>query len=175
MTLAEKFRYLRTVEGQLRGLDREMSQGEVVRAIKRELKRTISQPYLSQIESGKRQHLTNSTRLLLAKFFNVHPGFLVNDPEGYHTELVSEVRMSEDQLDLWLVQGAERFRRDAPLAESLLAVARHEDSRRCLLLLNLILETPDLLDRLWSVLRPEAPFASDERANRRKESRNDRQ
>lgn len=175
MTLAEKFRYLRTVEGQLRGLDREMSQGEVVRAIKREMKRTISQPYLSQIESGKRQHLTNSTRLLLAKFFNVHPGFLVNDPEGYHTELLSDLRMTEDQLDLWLVQGAERFRRDAPLAESLLAVARHEESRRCLLLLNLIVETPDLLDRLWSVLRPEAPPSGDERPNRRKEIRNDRQ
>ena len=82
MTLAEKFRYLRTVEGQLRGLNREMSQGEIVRAIKRELKKTISQPYLSQIESGKRQHLTNATRLLLAKFFNVHPGFLVSVPEG---------------------------------------------------------------------------------------------
>jgi transcriptional regulator with XRE-family HTH domain len=163
MTLAEKFRYLRTVEGQLRGLGREMSQGEVVRAIRRELKRTISQPYLSQIESGKRQHLTNSTRLLLAKFFNVHPGFLVNDPEGYHTELLSDVRMTEDQLDLWLVQGAERFCRDAPLAESLLTVARHEDSRRCLLLLNLILETPALLDRLWNVLRPEALAFGDER------------
>lgn len=174
MTLAEKFRYLRTVEGQLRGLDREMSQGEVVRAIKRELKKTISQPYLSQIESGKREHLTNSTRLLLAKFFNVHPGFLVSDPEGYHTELVSDLRLKEDQLDLWLVQGADRFRRDAPLAESLLTLARHEDSRRCLLLLNLILETPELVDRLWNVLCPGAPRGSEERANGRKEIRDDR-
>lgn len=175
MTLAEKFRYLRTVEGQLRGLNREMSQGEVVRAIKRELKKTISQPYLSQIESGKRQHLTNATRLLLAKFFNVHPGFLVSDPEGYHTELISDVRSTEDQLDLWLVQGADRFRRDAPLSESLLAVARHQDSRRCLLLLNLILETPELVDRLWSVLHPDVALTGDERANGRKEFRHDRQ
>jgi hypothetical protein len=45
----------------------------------------------------------------------------------------------------------------------LLTVARHEDSRRCLLLLNLILETPELLDRLWNVLRPEALAFGDER------------
>src|SRR5262245_19290360 len=52
MSLAEKLRYLRTIEGQLRGLDREMTQLEVVRAISREMKKSISQPYLSQIESG---------------------------------------------------------------------------------------------------------------------------
>jgi transcriptional regulator with XRE-family HTH domain len=156
MTLAEKIRYLRTVEGQLRGLNREMTQQEVVRAIKRDLKKSISQPYLSQIESGKRQHLTNSTRLLLSKFFSVHPGFLVSDPEGFQTELMSDLRLNEDQLDLWLVQGADRFRRDAPLAEALLAVARHDDSRKCLLLLNAILDTPELVDRLWTVLRPAA-------------------
>jgi transcriptional regulator with XRE-family HTH domain len=154
MSLAEKFRYLRTVEGHLRGLNREMTQQEIVRAIKRELKATISQPYLSQIESGKREHLTNSTRLLLAKFFNVHPGFLVSDPDGYHTDLMSDVRLHEDQLDLWLVQGAERFRRDAALSEALLAVARHDDSRKCLLLLNAVLETPELVNRLWNVLQP---------------------
>lgn len=175
MTLAEKLRYLRTVEGQLRGLDREMTQAEVVRAIKRELKKTISQPYLSQIESGKREHLTNSTRLLLAKFFSVHPGFLVTDPEGFHTELMSELRLAEDQLDLWLVQGAERFRRDAPLAGALLTLARHEDSRRCLLLLKAVLETPQLVDRLWNVLAPEASGDSGEAVNARKETRHDRQ
>jgi transcriptional regulator with XRE-family HTH domain len=154
MSLAEKLRYLRTIEGQLRGLDREMTQQEVVRAISREMKKSISQPYLSQIESGKRQHLTNSTRLLLAKFFKVHPGFLVSDPEGYHTELLSELRLGEDQLDLWLVQGAERFRRDPRVAQALLAVARHPDSRKCLLLTEAILKTPELVERLWEVLKP---------------------
>ena len=114
MTLAEKLRYLRTVEGHLRGFGRDMTQQEIVLAVSKEMKRTISQPYLSQIESGKRPHLTNSSRLLLAKFFKVHPGFLVDDPEGYHTELMSDLRLQEDQLDLWLVQGAERFRRDGP-------------------------------------------------------------
>src|SRR6201997_2112803 len=93
MRLGEKIRYLREVEGALRGLDREMTQQEVVRAVKKELRKTISQSYLSQIESGARPHLTNSTRLLLSRFFKVHPGYLVDDPEGYHAELLSEARM----------------------------------------------------------------------------------
>ena len=91
MRLGEKIRYLREVEGTLRGLGREMTQQEMVRAIKRELKQSISQSYLSQIESGARPHLTNSTRMLLARFFKVHPGYLVDDPEGFHTELMSDV------------------------------------------------------------------------------------
>ncbi|HKD79703.1 MAG TPA: helix-turn-helix transcriptional regulator, partial [Candidatus Angelobacter sp.] len=77
MTLGEKLRYLRLVEGNLRGLGRDMTQQEVVRAITRELKQKISQSYLSQIENGSRPHLTNKTRLLLSKFFKVHPGYLV--------------------------------------------------------------------------------------------------
>lgn len=60
----------------------------------------------------------------------------------------------EDKLDLWLVDGAERFRRDPELKQALLAVARHEHSRECLLLLESILETPELLPRLMEVLRP---------------------
>jgi transcriptional regulator with XRE-family HTH domain len=161
MTLAEKFRYLRTVEGHLRGLNRGITQQEIVRAIKREMKATISQPYLSQIESGKRRHLTNSTRLLLAKFFKVHPGFLVDDPEGYNTELLSDLQLEEDQLDLWLIDGAERFRSDVPLSAALLALAKHDDSRRCLLLLREVVGTPQLLDRLWDVLRPEGGRAQE--------------
>ena len=106
MSLGEKLRYLREVEGALRGLDREMTQQEVVRAIKKDLRLSISQSYLSQIESGARPHLTNATRMLLARFFKVHPGYLVNDPEGYHTELVSDLRASEDRLDTWLASGA---------------------------------------------------------------------
>src|SRR5258708_32262091 len=107
MRLGEKIRYLRLVEGTLRGLDREMTQQEVVRAVAREMKKSISQSYLSQIESGARPHLTNSTRMLLARFFGVHPGYLVDDPAGYHTELMSAVRVEEGQLDLWLFSGAE--------------------------------------------------------------------
>jgi transcriptional regulator with XRE-family HTH domain len=159
MKLGEKIRYLREVEGSLRGLNRAMTQQELVRAIREEMETAVSQSYLSQIESGARPHLTNTTRLLLARFFKVHPGYLVDDPEGYHAELLSEARMhvraDEDKLDLWLISGAERFRRDPELRRALLAAAQHEDTRRCLLLLAAILETPSLADRLLEVLRPE--------------------
>src|SRR5712691_4632673 len=107
MTMGEKLRYLRLVEGTLRGLEREMTQAEVARAIRRELSQSISQAYLSQIESGRRPHLSNTTRMLLARFFKVHPGYLVSDPEGFHNELASPVRVLEDTLDLWLIRGAE--------------------------------------------------------------------
>jgi len=188
MKLSDKIRYLREVEGSLRGLGRAMTQQEVVRAIAEESNptpdgkavmdgapgaaakgkkakarpparaatkaATISQSYLSQIESGARPHLTNTTRLLLARFFKVHPGYLVDDPEGYHAELMSDLRTLEDKLDLWLIAGAERFRRDAELCQALLTLSRHSDSRRCLLLLESVLETPELVDRLFEVLRP---------------------
>jgi transcriptional regulator with XRE-family HTH domain len=154
MKLGDKLRYLREVEGTVRGLGRAMTQQEMVRAIKKEAKKTISQSYLSQIESGARPHLTNGTRMLLAKFFKVHPGYLVDDPEGFSTELISDVGASEDKLDLWLVSGAERFRRDPQLSCALLAAARHEDSRKCLILLEAILENPGLAERLLQVLKP---------------------
>jgi transcriptional regulator with XRE-family HTH domain len=152
MRLGEKIRYLREVEGALRGLDRAMTQQEVITAIKHDLKKPLSQSYLSQIESGARPHLTNTSRLLLAKFFKVHPGYLVDDPEGYSTELISDFSALEDKLDLWLVSGAERFRNDSEISQSLIALAKHPDSRRCLVLLGLILENPGLLDRLFDVL-----------------------
>ncbi len=131
-----------------------MTQQEVAQAVKRELEQPLSQSYLSQIESGTRPHLTNSSRMLLAKFFKVHPGYLVDDPEGYSTELVSDVGGLEDKLDLWLVGGAERFRNDPAVRGALIAVAKHPDSRRCLVLLQLILENPGLVDRLFDVLQP---------------------
>ena len=155
MTLGAKLRYLREVEGTLRGLEREMTQQEIVRSLKKETGRTISQSYLSQIESGSRPHLTNSTRMLLAKFFKVHPGYLVDDPEGFQTELVSDLGALEDKLDLWLISGAERFRRDSELKQALLTLARHEDSRMCLVLLEAILENPGLAERLLQVLKPD--------------------
>jgi transcriptional regulator with XRE-family HTH domain len=153
MKLGEKIRYLREVEGSLRGLDRAMSQQELVRAIEAETGSKISQSYLSQIESGARPHLTNTTRQILAQFFKVHPGYLVDDPDGYHPELISDLRnVQEDKLDLWLVAGAERFRRDSELKSALLTLAQHERTRDCLLLLEAILETPGLMPRLAEVL-----------------------
>jgi len=166
MRLGEKIRYLREVEGTLRGLDREMSQQELARLIQKELGKSISQSYLSQIESGARPHITNSTRMLLAKFFKVHPGYLVDDPEGYQNELVSDIGALEDKLDLWLISGAERFARDPELHEALLTTARHANSRMCLVLLGTILENPGLADRLMEVLKTPAP-ANGKKSRRR--------
>jgi transcriptional regulator with XRE-family HTH domain len=165
MTMGEKIRYLREVEGILRGFDREISQIEVARLIRKELGKPISQSYLSQIESGARPHLTNSTRMLLARFFKVHPGYLVDDPPGFQNELISDIGALEDKLDLWLVAGAERFSRDRELHQALLTVARHADSRLCLILLGEILENPGLAERLMEVLK--APAAADPELRKR--------
>jgi transcriptional regulator with XRE-family HTH domain len=156
MKLGEKLRYLREVEGTLRGLDRDLSQQELARLIEKELGKSISQSYLSQIESGARPHLTNSSRMLLARFFKVHPGYLVDDPEGFQNELISDVGALEDKLDLWLVSGAERFRREPDLHGALLTIAKHADSRMCLVLLGTILENPGLAERLIEVLKAPA-------------------
>ena len=166
MRLGEKLRYLREVEGALRGLDRELSQLEMARLIQKDLGKSISQSYLSQIESGARPHLTNSSRMLLARFFKVHPGYLVDDPEGFSNELISDIGALEDKLDLWLVGGAERFSRDAEMHHALLTIARHADSRMCIMLLGTILENPGLAERLIEVLR--APASSPERKPRRR-------
>jgi transcriptional regulator with XRE-family HTH domain len=173
MTLGEKLRSLRLVEGTLRGLERAMTQAEVSRAIAKETGSPLSQAYLSQIESGARPHLTNKTRMLLARFFRVHPGYLVDDPEGFQQELGSEVRTLEDKLDLWLIQGAERFHRDRELRRALLALARHPRSRECLVLLHGIVQTPDLADRLLQILHPgdAAPEAEASRGRRVRDRR----
>ena len=164
MKLGEKIRYLREVEGSLRGMGRAINQQELVRLIEAETGGKLSQSYLSQIESGARPHMTNTTRQTLAGFFKVHPGYLVDDPEGYHPELQSDARGIPDleaKLDLWLVAGAEKFRQDAVLKHALLTLARHEQSRDCLLLLESILETPGLMPRLLEVLRPATIAAGD--------------
>ena len=152
MTIGEKLRYLRSVEGTLRGFEHEMTQQAVVDAMKREVGVRISQSYLSLIESGTRAHLSQSSRQLLAAFFKVHPGYLVNDPPGFHTELTSQVATREDSLDRWLLDGAARLAHDRELSEGLERLAAHPDSRRCLMLLGEIAAMPGLVERLSDTL-----------------------
>ena len=168
MKLGEKLRYLRLVEGTLRGLGREMTQQDLARALKKEMGGGLSQSYLSQIESGARPHLTNSSRMLLARFFKVHPGYLVDDPEGYHTELTSDLRAMQDRLDLWLINGAEEFAGDLEISHALLLVAKHHDTRKCLLLLGAILDAPELVERLSEVMKPAQPHALHQDGARKK-------
>src|SRR3984893_2984743 len=154
LTLGDKIRSLRAVEGSLRGLNRPMTQQEMEAAMKRETGRALSQAYLSQLESGSRPHLTHTTRELLARFFRIYPGFLVSDPEGYTPELQSELRTSDDKIDSWLDAGAEQFASDKDLHHAFETIAKYDDSRRALLLLAEILRAPGLAERLSEVLRP---------------------
>ena len=154
MTLGDKLRSLRSIEGSLRGLGRPLTQSEVVTAMKKELGRGLSQAYLSQIENGARPHMTGTSRELLARFFRVYPGFLVDDPPGYSRELQSELRMADTTVDSWLFAGTDQFRADAELAHALQTIAQENDSRGALLLLGEILRTPGLAERLGEVLQP---------------------
>src|SRR3974390_3587775 len=135
MTLGDKLRSLRAIEGSLRGLDRPMTQSELVEAMKHELGQGLSQAYVSQLESGARPHMTGTSRELLARFFRVYPGFLVDDPEGYSRELQSPLRMADSTIDAWLYAGADQFSSDPELEQALLAIAEVNDSRGALLLL----------------------------------------
>ena len=58
-------------------------------------------------------------------------------------------------MDVWLLQGSERFAGDTEISNVLIKAAREKDTRRCFLLLGAILETPGLADRLLEALRPE--------------------
>lgn len=160
MKLGDKLRSLRSVEGSLRGLGRPLTQQELAAAMKREIGRGLSQAYLSQIESGARPHLTHTTRELLARFFRVYPGFLVDDPEGYTPELQSELRAIDAKVDSWLFAGAEQFTADPELQRAILTIAETADSRAPLLLLAEILSSPGLAERLSEVLRPGNPPGS---------------
>src|SRR6476661_9461818 len=128
MTLGQKLHQLRQLEGDLRGLGRELTQAELVRAVKAELGESISQSYLSLIEKGSRKHLSNESRQLLARFFKVHPGYLVSDPPGFQTELASDVLSTETKLDRWLIDGATRFAHDPALGAALERLAAHAET-----------------------------------------------
>ena len=160
MTLGDKLRSLRVIEGSLRGLGRPLTQSEVVTAMKKELGRGLSQAYVSQIENGARPHMTNTSRELLARFFRVYPGFLVDDPPGYSRELQSELRTADTTIDSWLYAGADQFTNDVELSNALCEIARVRDSRGAILLLGEILRTPGLAERLSEVLQPKVVAGS---------------
>lgn len=160
MTLGDKLRSLRAIEGSLRGLGRTMTQAELVEAMQNELGRGLSQAYVSQLESGARPHMTNTSRELLARFFRVYPGFLVDDPEGFSRELQSPLRTEDSTIDSWLYAGADQFNADPELEKALLTIAEHADSRSALLLIGEILRTPGLAERLSEVLQPSVVIGS---------------
>ena len=154
MKLGSKISKLRALAGYDRGLGREMTQAEVAKGVREELGGTISQSYLSQLESGARPHLTSGTRLLLARFFHVHPGYLVDDLEE-HPHLPPKPRHElDDKLDLWLIEGSQDFTADRALSTALLKIAKHEKSRDCLVWFGSIVENRQLMERLIEDVEP---------------------
>lgn len=154
MRLGEKLIHLRTLEGHARGLGREMTQAEVARAAREEHQGQISQSYLSQLENGSRTHMTGSTRLLLARLFKVHPGHLVDDLEDLPAPRVRPRRELDDKLDVWLIEGSEDFADDRELSAALLRIAKHPQSRECLMVLGSIVENRQFIDRLVEAFVP---------------------
>jgi transcriptional regulator with XRE-family HTH domain len=150
MNLAEKLKHLREVEGELRGLNRPMTQMEVVKAMNEELDERISQAYLSQLESGKRLHLTASSRDLLARFFKVHPGYLVSDPPDYSTDLITDMTSDEDRLTTWLTASAAEWRSEPNIQELLQRLADSPEAHRYLALFRKLTELP--VDELEAIV-----------------------
>ncbi len=142
MNLSEKIKHLREVEGDIREIGRPMTQMEVVRAMQEEMGETISQAYLSQLENGKRVHLTATSRDLLARFFKVQPGYLVSDLPDYSTDLLSEFENVGDRLRTWLEASAEEWRAEPLLQRFLEQLASVEDPRRYIALFNELLDLP---------------------------------
>lgn len=160
MLLSDKIRQLRALEGSLRGLRRPLTKSEVSRLLQEENGETLSQAYLSQLEGGKRTHMTARTRALLAAFFKVHPGYLVSDPEGFETDLSSGA-LQEGRLDGWLEAAAQDLATaDPELSVALRNLAGHPSTRKIILLLVRLTNHPDLLPRLLSAVEEDAGQSS---------------
>ena len=142
MNLSEKIKHLREVEGELRGLNRPMTQMEVVNAMQEELNESISQAYLSQLENGKRVHLTASSRDLLSRFFKVQPGYLVSDLPDYSTDLLTDMDYETDRLSTWLMASAEEWRIEPSIQKFFERLANAEDPRHSIALLNELMDLP---------------------------------
>ena len=141
------------MEGELRGLKRPMTQMEVVTSMREELQESLSQAYLSQLESGRRVHLTASSRDLLSRFFKIHPGYLVSDPPDFSTDLLTDMEDGSDRLNTWLMASAEEWRIEPSIQDFFERLANTENARRYLelfdQLMNLSIEE---LEALTSVL-----------------------
>lgn len=156
MNLAEKLKHLRSVEGELRGYNRPMTQTEVVKAMREELHDSISQAYLSQLEAGKRVHLTAASRDLLSEFFKIHPGYLVSDPPDYQTDLLTDVESHSDRLGAWITATAEEWPNEPETQQFFQHLASVDEPRRYLALFDQLLYlSPEQLAAIVEVLFPD--------------------
>ena len=156
MTLAQKLRQLRQLEGDLRGLGRELTQAELVRAIKTELGETISQSYLSLIEKGSRQapveRIAAAPRAVLQGASRLSRQRPARISDRAHVG-------GRDDRDRGSIAGSLTARRASPTtrrsAAALERLAAHAETRRCLVLLGEMISMPGLVDRLSETLVPE--------------------
>lgn len=148
MRLGDKLKVLREVEGACRHRGRGLTKAETVKLIHAELGERISLAYLSQLETGTRSHMTNKTRQLLARFFRVHPGYLVDDPQEFQETVGAPWPASADPLGAWLHAGALRFADDANVAHTLERLATSPDRAEAFRLFQELLTMPDLIQRL---------------------------
>ena len=157
MNLSEKIKHLREVEGDLRGFNRPMTQMEVVKAMQEELNESISQAYLSQIENGKRVHLTASSRDLLSRFFKVHPGYLVSDPPDFSTDLLTDMENEADRLATWLEASSEEWHAEPLIQAFFERLAGVEEPSRYIALFYELMDIPlEALETLLRAIKPEA-------------------
>jgi transcriptional regulator with XRE-family HTH domain len=151
MNLSEKIKHLREVEGELRGLNRPMTQTEVVKAMQEELNESITQAYFSQLENGKRVHLTASSRDLLSRFFKVQPGYLVSDLPDYSTDLLTDMDYDDDRLGTWLLASAEEWRSEPHIQMFFTSLANVEDPRHYIALFHELLDVA--VDKLENIVQ----------------------
>jgi transcriptional regulator with XRE-family HTH domain len=137
MRLSEKLALLREEEGRARGLGRPLSKADVARLMRAELGSGVSSAYLSQLESGARVHLTAKTRALLAQFYKVHPGYLVDDGEPEQAD-----GRSSDSLTEWLRTHAQHFQEDQLVAKVLTELSARSEPRRYFQVLERLLTLP---------------------------------
>ena len=155
MNLAEKIKHLREVEGELRGFNRPMTQTEVVKLMQEELQESISQAYLSQLEKGKRVHLTATSRDLLANFFKVHPSYLVSDPPDYSIDLLTDMEDNADRFERWLVASAAEWLAEPEIYAFFRHLSAVEHPRRYLVVFDHLLHQPvEELERLTHMYTP---------------------
>src|SRR5438876_4510359 len=142
MNLSEKIKHLREVEGELRGLNRSLTQTEVVKMMQEELHESISQAYLSQLEKGKRVHLTATSRDLLANFFKVHPSYLVSDPPDYSTDLLSDMEDGAGRFERWLIASAAEWQSEPEIYAFFRGLGEVEHPRQYLAVFERLLYQP---------------------------------
>jgi transcriptional regulator with XRE-family HTH domain len=120
-----------------------------------ELQASLSQAYLSQLEKGKRVHLTASSRDLLATFFKVHPGYLVSDPPDYSTDLLTDMAEDSDRLANWLAAQTTEWATEPVVQNFFEHLASIPDPRCYLALFDQLIYLPiNVLEEFVRTLNP---------------------